>query len=243
MNIPLIGITTGSGQNSYADPVFSAPKAYVKAVIRAGGVPVLIPNGFDPAALFDLLGRMQGLVFTGGADIDPIIFKGEPHPKIYGVDPERDAQEIHMLREACGRGLPFLGICRGAQVINVALGGSLYTDIQDQLQGALRHENVEGEPRDRIAHTVDVTQGSILASIVIAGELPVNSLHHQGIKHIAPGLAVSATAPDGLVEAIELIGHPFGLGIQWHPEWIPDDPKMQNIFTRFVQIAQKAGAR
>jgi putative glutamine amidotransferase len=242
MNSPLIGISTGSGQNAYGDPVYSVPATYPQAVIRAGGTPILIPKGLDPASQFALLGHLQGLILTGGPDIDPALFGGAPHPKVYGVDLERDNQEIHLVREACGRGLPFLGICRGIQVIDVALGGTLYTDIQDQLPGALRHENENGEPRDRIAHTVDILPGTLLADVISAGELPVNSLHHQGVLAVAPGLVVSAVAPDGLVEAVELQGHPFGLGLQWHPEWMPADPQEQKIFTRFIQAARKAGA-
>ncbi len=237
MSLPLIGLTTSRSINATGIPLISITEAYVQAVLRAGGLPVLIPVGLSKPQIFEIYNHLQGLLLTGGGDIDPALFGGIPHPRVYDIDPQRDALEVALVQQAARNGLPFLGICRGIQVINVALGGKLYTDIRDQHPGALRHDMAPGFPRDLIAHPVEIKPGSCLAGLTGLTSLEVNSLHHQGLRSVAPSLQAMAFAPDGLVEAVELPGHPFGLGVQWHPEWLPESVPMQAVFRGFVAAA------
>jgi putative glutamine amidotransferase len=238
MSAALIGVTS-----SYSPPddgpfgTVSVGESYIQAILHAGGVPVVIPVGIAPPVLDDLYARLDGFLLTGGADIDPQRFGGAPHPRIYGVDARRDALEIALVRWAAVNGKPFLGICRGVQVINVALGGSLFTDITDQKAGALRHDWFPNHPRDLLAHPVTLVPGSRLAQILGEDVLEVNSLHHQGVERLAPALHAVAHAPDGLVEAVELPDHPFGFGVQWHPEWIQAHAPQRMLLQRLVRAA------
>jgi putative glutamine amidotransferase len=237
VSLPLIGLTTSRSTNTTGIPLISITEAYIQAVLRAGGLPILIPVGLSNSQTVEIYTQLQGLLVTGGGDIDPALYGGVPHPRVYDVDPQRDALEIALVQQAARNGLPFFGICRGIQVINVALGGKLYTDINDQHAGALRHDMAPGFPRDLIAHPVEIRPGSCLAGLAGLGSLQVNSLHHQGIRSVASPLQATAFAPDGLVEAVELPGHPFALGVQWHPEWLPESIPMQAIFRGFVAAA------
>ncbi len=243
MPAPLIGLTTRNTehpQNKY--PLSSSPRTYPTALVKAGAMPVLIPTNLPPESYPDLLHRLDGIIFTGGGDIDLQYFPGEAHPEIYGIDLERDAMEITLSRMAVEAGLPLLGICRGFQVINVALGGTLYTHILDQLPGALEHSCYPAYPPDHLAHNVRLAPGTKLSGIFQADTVQVNSLHHQGANQLAPGLTVAATAPDGLVEAFEIPKHPFGIAVQWHPEWMPEDGNMQRLFRAFVTTAAHTAA-
>jgi putative glutamine amidotransferase len=150
--------------------------------------------------------------------------------------------EINLVRAAVSAGLPFLAICRGIQVVNVALGGTLYTHISDQLPGALHHEYQDSRPRDYLSHPVDVKAGSRLAALLGSTHLMVNSMHHQGVQHVAPGLSPTAAAEDGLVEALELSNHLFGVAVQWHPEALPKLAAMQALFGGLVQASRRPGA-
>jgi putative glutamine amidotransferase len=237
MPTPLIGITASRSLSTSNLVLSAVNEAYVRAIRRAGGLPVVIPVGTPPEELPRLRDSLAGILLSGGGDIDPRRYSGQPHPRIHEVEEARDELEIELVRLAVATGWPFLGICRGIQVINVALGGSLYTHLDGQLPGALRHDLYPNLPRDLIAHPVSIQSGSLLARIVAGNELEVNSLHHQGIEKPGSGLEVLATAPDGLVEAVQLKDHPFGLGVQWHPEWLPGSPAHQAIFTAFVEAA------
>jgi putative glutamine amidotransferase len=155
------------------------------------------------------------------------------------VDADRDDIEYALLQLAVNEGKPFLGICRGFQVVNAALGGTLFTHIEDQKPGAIKHDYFPDWPRNYLAHQVDIEKGSRLAEILGATEIQVNSLHHQGADKIAPSLKIVAHASDGLVEGIELPGHPFGFGVQWHPEWLTDRPEVQQLFKAFVGACGK----
>ena len=233
----VIGITTGR-EIVDGNEIIRLWEAYVQAVLRAGGIPLLLPPvGKLPVEA--VLSHLDGLILSGGGDIDPALFAGKPHPSVYGIDPERDEQEIALMKAAVYQEMPFLAICRGIQVINVALGGSLYTDISDQLPGALAHPWQEGTPRDRLSHSVKVEAGSRLAELLgTTAQVQVNSLHHQGISRLADGLVGTATAPDGLIEAVEVAGHPFGLAVQWHPECLPASAPMQRLFQGLVTAAR-----
>lgn len=239
MPAPLIAVTTSRIRNAAGSRLVCVPDAYVQAIIRAGGIPVLVPARLSESQLHDLSSQVHGLLLTGGGDLNPALFNGKPHPRVYDIDADRDQLELKLVRLAVQDGLPFFGICRGVQVINVALGGTLYTDLADQLPGALKHDYFPDSPRDYLAHPVRVEPGSQLAGILGDTQAQVNSLHHQGIEQVAPGLTATAWAPDRLVEAIEFPGHPFGLGVQWHPECLPDSLAMQALFRAFVQSAAR----
>lgn len=234
----LIGLTTSDIQNSKHNPVVTLPTHYVQAIIQAGGTPVLIPNQLAETGWRELYARLDGIVFTGGGDIATEIFHGDDHPRVDGVSHERDTLELPMLRAAAEDGKPFLGICRGLQVTNVALGGTLYTHISDQLPGAFGHDGFDDFPRNHLAHPVTLKEGSRAAQVLAEAVLGVNSLHHQGIKELAPGLQAVGFAPDGLVEAVELSGHPFGLAVQWHPEWLTEHELARRLFKAFVDAAR-----
>ena len=237
MNKPLIGIA--------ADRVVSAthafkveiPEKYAESVIRAGGIPLLIPLGLSQPDLEELALCLDGILLAGGSDIDPAIFDGEPHPAVYGIKPERDDQEIALVQLALRTHIPLLGICRGVQVMNVAMQGGLYTHIIDQLPGALQHSTPKHLPREHIQHKVQIEAGSRLDQIIQMKTIPVNSHHHQGLDKAAQGLQVSANAPDGLIEAVELPGEPFFLGVQWHPEWLQEHAHANALFSAFCHAA------
>lgn len=232
---PLIGITGSLMDNSSGVPVCQLGQAYVTAVQRAGGIPMVIPVGIEESALTTLLSRLDGILFSGGGDIDPLLFNSAPHPKVYGISPERDTMEITLVKTALQMDIPLLAICRGIQVLNVALGGELYTHIQDQVEHSLKHDWFPKFPRDKLAHTVSLKCESQLDHIYGADEIRVNSLHHQGISRVGEGLIPTAFAPDGLVEGLEVKGGSFALGVQWHPECLPDDPGSQKLFRAFIQ--------
>lgn len=213
---------------------------------RAGAAPLLIPNLTDETLLRTLYDLLDGLLLSGGEDVDPAHY-GEPrHEKCGPVSPDRDEVELTLTRWAMDEGKPLLAICRGIQVLNVALGGSLYQDIQAQVQGAGKHDWRPGTPRNHLSHTVIVVPHTRLAHILGALNSPrplywVNSLHHQAIKDVAPGLTVAARAPDGIVEAVEAEDHPFAIGVQWHPEELAADSmdvRAQRIFDALVEACQ-----
>lgn len=235
MSHPLIGITARHAPTTQGLPAVQILRAYVMAIVEAGGVPVLIPPDLPEDGWRSLFDRLDGILFSGGADISLEHFNGEPHPTVI-EEPVRDAIELPLLRAAVERDMPFLGICRGFQVMNVALGGTLYTHILDQLPNALQHD-WQDKPRTTLAHPVRVEEGTRLAEILGAPMLQVNSLHHQGIKDLAPNLKATAFAPDGLIEGIELPDHKFALAVQWHPEWMTSHVEMRKLFKEFVSAA------
>jgi putative glutamine amidotransferase len=240
MALPLIGLTTYNGENQYGFPIAALMHKYISAVSKAGGAPVLIPSGLTDEARQTLLERLDGILFTGGGDIAIEHFGGEKHEKIILVDDARDKIELALVKAVAASGKPFLGICRGFQVINVALGGTLFTHIADQLPGAVKHDFNSGTQRDVLAHDVKVDDGTRLAEILGVSGLKVNSLHHQGVKGIAPALKPAAYATDGLVEGLELPGHPFGVAVQWHPEWLAGQESARRLFRAFVEAARVA---
>ncbi|MFL7838326.1 MAG: gamma-glutamyl-gamma-aminobutyrate hydrolase family protein [Candidatus Promineifilaceae bacterium] len=236
---PLIGLTTYRkiAEDSGA-PLYGLMRSYVDAVAGAGGIPLLIPLGLDTDDLFAILERVDGLILPGGGDIDPEAYRGSPHELVRGIDDDRDRVEINLARKAVKTEKPFLAICRGHQVLNVALGGTMWEDLASQMPGAIRHDyNGEGMRTDR-PHTVQLRKGSRLAAILNSEVTSVNSLHHQGLRDLAPELTVSATAPDGLVEGVEIEGHPFAVGVQWHPENLVNvDPAMHKLFVSLVEAS------
>jgi putative glutamine amidotransferase len=210
---PVVGITTYLTRAAWGAWDLDAalvPAAYVRAVVRAGGVPLLVPPG---ASAEETLDAVDGLVFSGGSDLDPELYGEEAHPQTDGVVRERDDFELELMRAALARDLPLLAICRGSQVLNVALGGDLEQHVPDRV-AADTHKQTPGVFAD---HDVEVVGGTKLAAIV-GDRTDVKSHHHQGYGALGEGLRESARAPDGTVEALEDPARRFTLGVLWHPE-------------------------
>jgi len=206
---------------------------YVEAVLRAGGTPVLFPVTADESRLSALLDGVDGLLLTGGEDVDPALYGEMKLPCCGEISARRDAMEFPLCRLALGRRMPVFAICRGLQVLSCALGGTLYQDLSEQSGTKLVHPRYE-VPADPV-HPVQVLPDTLLASVTGAGTLEVNSRHHQGIRNPGRGLRISAAAPDGLAEGVELPGYPFVLGVQWHPESLSDRyPAHQALFNAFA---------
>lgn len=234
---PIIGVTVSSDENHDRTKGLNLKEAYFNSIRNAGGDPVPFPMDTSVEELPSIMKTLNGILLTGGGDIDPALFGGEPHPKVYGIDPARDAIEIALAKYCATKKIPLFGICRGMQVINTALGGTLYTDITEQLPGALRHSCQNSYPRDYLAHSVMIHISTRLTAITQLNQMKVNSMHHQGIKELAPELTLSAMAPDGLIEGIEILFHPFYLGVQWHPECLPNSAPDQALFSAFIRVA------
>jgi putative glutamine amidotransferase len=235
---PIIGITTNDINNAYNQTMVGLMQSYVKAILQAGGVPILIPSLLASQGWEALYSRLDGILFSGGGDISLEHFGGEPHPRIEAADPTRDSIELNLLHASASDGKPFLGICRGCQLINVGFGGTLYTHLADQYPNGLDHD-YPGNLRTVLVHEVKIDEGTRVAEAIGEPIVQVNSHHHQGLKAIGTRLRVAGRAPDGLVEAIELPEHPFGLAVQWHPEWLTDQEPTRNLFRAFVEAASR----
>lgn len=233
---PVIGITSLEGKNPDSLPTVAVLQAYVYAILQAGGVPVLIPSMLADNGWEVVYDRLDGVVFSGGGDIAPEYYDGEMHARVTEVEPLRDSIEMSLLSAVVKDGKPFLGICRGIQTINVGLGGTLYEHLGEQFQGGIDH-TYPTTMRTHLVHEVKIEEGTQIAAVVGEPVLRVNSLHHQGLKEIAPELRVTGYAPDGLVEAVEMPDHPFGLAVQWHPEWLTDQQPTRKLFKSFVDAA------
>lgn len=236
---PVIGITCTNIRHGSAPLGVGQNRTYVEALVQAGAAPVLIPHPQDKPRLHSLYTRLHGLLLPGGLDVDPARY-GEPKCDWCGrISPARDDVELTLARWAMDDGKPLLAICRGIQVLNTVLGGTLYQDIQAQVPDAEKHDWHPDHPRDKLAHAVAIVPHTRLARIVGTASLPVNSLHHQAIKDLAPGLSVTARAPDGIVEAVEAEMHPFALGVQWHPEELAGgDARARRLFSALVEACQ-----
>jgi putative glutamine amidotransferase len=233
---PLIGVTLDAepagGWSKL--PWYALRRNYFDAVVAAGGLPVALPHRPELAA--DYLDALDGLLVTGGAfDVDPALWGGgAPHPKVT-LKPGRTDFELAAVRAALSRDMPVLGICGGQQLLAVAFGGTLIQHIPDEVEGALAHE--QPNPRTEPGHEVAVRGGTLLAAIVGAERLAVNSAHHQAVATPGNGAVVNAVAPDGVIEGVEHPGHRFALGVQWHPEYAVD-PRDPAIFDAFVRAAR-----
>ena len=213
MTRPLIGITVADGDSRGKHAL---RVDYVRSVEQAGGVPVVLAPLSDDAAPL-LVDRLDGIVLSGGGDVDPGRYGMAPHPRLGTVSPRRDAFELALTREALRRDLPLLAICRGQQLLNVAQGGTLLQDIPSELKGASEHDG--NGPRSRCSHEVQLLPQTRLRSILGRDTLAVNSFHHQAADRLGDGLEVAARCPvDGVVEGIEMPSRRFVIGVQWHPE-------------------------
>lgn len=234
---PLIAVPTLHAERMGSQMVANHT-AYLNAIEATGGIPLLIQLSRDESVLHTLYDLCQGLMLTGGVDVDPAFYGEEPHEKLGDVDPRRDEVELLLARRAIAEGKPLLGICRGIQVMNVAMGGTLYQDVQSQLAGVGEHrESGLRKQWDYLAHPISIAEDSWLAGQLDASELEVNTLHHQAIKDLAVGLRITATAPDGVIEAVEGQSEQFLVGIQCHPErlWDSSDPRWRRVFAAFVE--------
>lgn len=240
---PLIGITCGMGLNiqSLNMPHLPAEQhrlndAYVKAVERAGGIPVLLPVYDNISLVKDAIDRLDGIILSGGGDPDPARYSQRATGRLGVVLPRRDAFDLEVARYIiCETDKPVLGICRGEQVMNVAMGGSLHIDLPDD--GKLAHM-LAMYPRSMVSHEVEVLKNTRLAQIVGEGVRGVNSFHHEAVKEVAEGFVASVrSVPDDVVEAIEMPGNRFIVGVQWHPEELVELENQQNIFRCLVEAA------
>ncbi len=230
MTKPIIGLTTYSRNE---EKHFALPAAYIDAVRRADGIPILLPPGETHIA--DLLLLIDGLILTGGGDIDPAIYDGDSHETIFMVDAERDKSEIELVRQWVELEVPMLNICRGAQVVNVALGGTLIEHLPDVVGEDTIHR---AQPSGAIQHPVAIQADSQLSRIMGQTEVITASWHHQAVKTLAPGLKAVANAPDGTIEAFEMPNHPWLIALQWHPELTAaDDTSQQKLFDALVKQA------
>jgi putative glutamine amidotransferase len=243
---PLIGVTTSITFTPKAKNPERAfvNSSYLLAVQQAGGVPVPLPPQLDDHALEELASRLDGLLLTGGGDMDPRAFGESPHPTVYDVSPARDRLEMTLVLRCMNAGKPILAICRGIQVLNVALGGTLYQDVASDPGSQIQHQqDKDGRPRDEPTHPVKIAAGSVLGRVLGVTELPVNSLHHQAVKAPGEHLVAVAHSPDQIIEGIELEGPDparFVLGVQWHPEeLVSHDSSARNLFSALVNTSRK----
>lgn len=237
---PLVGIPTQSIRDPGKPPRFSMNQSYVRVLTAAGCTPVLIPLLEDDERLRIIYERLDGIVFPGGADVAPREYGEEPIDGLIDVQPERDRTELTLARWAFDDDMPTLGICRGQQLINVALGGTLYQDLLAQGATTFEHSGNDGRARDRLAHRVRLDPDSQLAQLLDETSMEVNSLHHQAVKDVASALRVTGTADDGVIEAVESPDRRFWIAVQWHPEELPDVPWARRLFRGFVSAVESS---
>lgn len=241
---PLIGITPelsgihSNGARMKQERTLRLQQRYCTAIEDAGGVPAVLSLAASRSKIARLLPWLDGLVVSGGNfDIHPSYYGERPLKALGVVEPQRTKFELELLRLALNRDLPILGICGGAQAINVALGGSLYQDIATQLPNASEHQ--QSANKETGGHSVRIHRNTLLHRIVKRDTLKVNTTHHQVVKRLGEGLIVSATAEDGLIEGIESPNHSFVLGVQWHPEALVRKFAVQRrIFSCFIELCK-----
>ena len=246
MSRPLIGVTTSEvrlARNTSPQPEGDPPQpemalgiAYARAVEADGGLPVVLPP-LDEHAIGPLVARLAGVCLSGGPDLDPAAYGADPHPQLGTIEPSLDHFEVSVARRADALGIPVLGICRGCQALNVARGGTLHQHLPDVTDGSITHRQTESGRQT--THTVAVADGSRLAAIVGAGELDVNSFHHQAVAELGRDLRAVAWAPDGVIEGIEGDGEALYLGVQWHVETLVDRPRHAAL--SYALVAAAAG--
>ncbi|MBM7693073.1 putative glutamine amidotransferase [Peribacillus deserti] len=234
---PIIGITATTLDISGFDSVY-LHYSYAESVIRAGGVPIVIPIGNEELAKEWVL-MCDGILLSGGEDMDPFHFGAEPHPKLGKVTQERDQIELDLIHYARSEQLPIFGICRGIQVLNVALGGDLIQDIESEKPEYIKHTQIAA--RAAATHSITIERESLLHQITGKDELRVNSFHHQAVGKVAPSLKTSAVSKDGIIEAVEAAEPGLGwmLAVQWHPEDMTGvNQEMNQLFTEFINVCK-----
>jgi putative glutamine amidotransferase len=245
---PLVGITTSEVRQAHSvsrTPQSEPPRRelalgvlYPGAVEEAGGAPVVVPP-LGVESVDSVLDSLDGLCLSGGPDLDPAAYGETAHPNVGPTEPDADRFELALTRAAWERGTPILAICRGAQALNVARGGTLIQHLPD-VEGTLAHR--QSEPGDMPAHQVELDPESLAAEVLGATNLAVNTYHHQAIRELGAGLRAVAWAPDGVIEVVEAADHPFCIGVQWHAEAMSARPADRRLFRAFVEAAARAGA-
>ena len=233
MASPVIGLT-----GNFRDNDCTLAEGYYQSILKAGGTPFIIPSYDDPDMIVNTLEHLDGIVLTGGADINPLFLGEEPIKELHGINPRRDRQELLLTKLAADRQIPILGICRGIQTMNAAFGGALYQDIHVQMEGTrIKHD--QDLERSYASHTVSIEKDSLLHELFGTDTLAVNSFHHQAVKEAAPGFRVCARATDGVIEAMESTEYKSMLGVQWHPECfiLRGDECMMPLFRWLVREA------
>jgi Predicted glutamine amidotransferases len=236
-HFPLIGITTNPNTPKTGLAYDKLAQNYCQAIQTAGGIPVMLPSTLSHEDIRQLRSRLDGILLSGGGDIAATRYQESEDVLCDTVSFDRDEVEFALVHLAVETNWPLLGICRGLQVINAALGGTLYTDLPTQYASTLVHSTADELGRDYAAHEVTISQGTRLAGILGESQLRVNSFHHQAVKRIAEGLKVAAHASDGLVEGLENPELHFFLGVQWHPECLPNEAAQRALFSAFTQAA------
>src|SRR5712691_6203679 len=236
--LPLIGVSTSITVGKHPERAY-VNSAYLHAIQQAGGVPVPLPPQLSAAALERLAGELSGLLLTGGGDVDPARYGETPHPTLYEVAPARDMLETSAVHIALERRLPVLAVCRGIQVLNVALGGTLFQDVGTEPGTQLQHSQTE--PRDQPTHKVKIEPRSRLAQIMGTDEIEVNSMHHQAVKALGRNLTAVAWAPDQIIEGVEDADPSrFVLGVEWHPEeLVGHSEPARRLFAALVNAARR----
>lgn len=241
---PLIGV---SGSVDDREREHSLMRCYARAILSGGAVPVLLSPDLDDEMLNSCLAGLDGVFLAGGNDVAPECFGEDPIAELGEVNPLRDQFEMRLLKKACEMGMPVLGICRGIQSMNVALGGTLWQDLPSQYRdenGNAPIAHRQKRPDCYQSHTVNVRPGTKLHAIVGADSLRVNSFHHQAVKKAADGLVVSAVSTDGVIEAVEWPEHPFFVGVQWHPErYFESAADAKALFAAFAEAAARCRAQ
>lgn len=239
---PLIGLPTLAIPPGPKPPRFGINQSYVRALTAAGCAPVLIPLLDDDDRLRAIYERLDAIVFPGGADIAPGDYGEQPIEDLNVIEPARDRTELTLARWAFADDLPVLGICRGQQVLNVALGGTLWQDLRHQGVTSVEHSDADGRARTALMHRVRLDPDSRLAQLIDETDIQVNSLHHQAIKSIAPQLRATGTSDDGVIESLECDNRRFLIAVQWHPEEIDDLPWVRRLFVGFALAASRSRA-
>jgi len=242
MSVPRIAVS-GVRRQWHGAARTGVNAAYVDSVTAAGGLPIILPPGIPPEHAMHALEGVDGVLLSGGEDVDPMWYCTDPAPQLGDVDPARDRFEFALFTAARQRGVPVLGICRGLQLVNVAMGGVLWQDLPSERPSTVQHD--ARQPRDARTHDVQLVAGSRTADALGGHELAVNSFHHQGVRTLAPGLLATAHAPDDLVEAFEATEGPWLLAVQWHPEEMHADPLAPDraLFVALVEAAREAYCR
>lgn len=238
--LPVAAVTMSwvPGDGGARPPRAQLNDAYLRALEAAGALPFPVAAGTPNEMLAAILDRADLLVLTGGADIDPARYGQPPHPETTQVTPPRDETEIALVHAAIERGMPVLAICRGMQLLNVALGGTLHQHVPDVFHGVAHNQTAAGQDRAAPTHRVRIEPNSRVSALLETGDLVVNSMHHQAVDRPGVGLVPVGNSDDGLVEAMELPGRPV-VGVQWHPEELaPADAHARALFANFVALAR-----